>query len=260
MLAIAHEVAGLKWLQAPPPAAPVATVTKTDLPKDPAAPARLWTKRLNPATATAPAARTFGTALAHTHALGAPHLGCAPAHFPFPEGKMGNAPLPFVPATKACTWGKFWATYRLEPYLKPAFDRHCLSAETLKLLEKLQTLLLRGDFDHPQPRLVTTPAARLHGDLWSGNVIWHRGPTGTVGTLIDPAAQGGHAETDLACLSVFGQPFLAEIYDGYNDASALAPGWEERVGLHQLHILLIHAYLFGGGYGYQVHQVARQYV
>ena len=67
--------------------------------------------------------------------------------------------------------------------------------------------------------------------------------------LIDPMAQGAHAETDLAALGVFGQPHLEQIYAGYHEVSALADGWQERVALHQLHMVMIHVYLFGGGYG-----------
>ena len=80
-----------------------------------------------------------------------------------------------------------------------------------------------------------------------------------VGVLIDPAAQGGHAETDLAELGVFSQPHLDQVYAGYEEVSALAAGWRERVGAHQLHMLIIHAALFGGGYGTQVVATARRY-
>ncbi|WP_308807136.1 fructosamine kinase family protein [Actinomyces sp. 594] len=85
------------------------------------------------------------------------------------------------------------------------------------------------------------------------------GAGGVVGVLIDPLAQGAHAETDLAALGVFGQPYLERIVAGYHEASPLADGWRERVGLHQLHLLMIHVFLFGGGYGPQAVAVARRY-
>ena len=87
----------------------------------------------------------------------------------------------------------------------------------------------------------------------------NRGAEGTVGVLIDPLAQGAHAETDLAALGVFGQPYLERIVAAYDEASPLADGWRERVGLHQLHLLMIHVFLFGGGYGPQAVAVARRY-
>lgn len=136
--------------------------------------------------------------------------------------------------------------------------------------------------------------ARTHGDLWTGNVMWvpggtidwappraGRGPSrpaarpvedgpetdipggrgrgDVVGVLIDPLAQGAHAETDLAALSVFGQRHLDRIYAGYDEVSPLAAGWRERVGLHQLHMLIIHAFLFGASYGAETASVARHY-
>ncbi|MGK2348415.1 fructosamine kinase family protein [Actinomyces sp. W5033] len=145
-----------------------------------------------------------------------------------------------------------------------------------------------------QERGERVAVARSHGDLWTGNVLWVPtaetaswapegagcGPGGTdrggrgggpgsarsapgvevVGVLIDPMAHGAHAETDLAALGVFGQRFLGEVYAGYDEVSALADGWQERVGLHQLHMLMIHVFLFGGGYGAQAAALARRYV
>ncbi|MDT0440742.1 fructosamine kinase family protein, partial [Streptomyces doudnae] len=72
--------------------------------------------------------------------------------------------------------------------------------------------------------------ARLHGDLWSGNVMW----TGDGAVLIDPAAHGGHRETDLAMLALFGFPFMDEVLAGYQTVRRLRDGWADRFDLHQL--------------------------
>jgi fructosamine-3-kinase len=99
------------------------------------------------------------------------------------------------------------------------------------------------------------PPARLHGDLWSGNVLWDRGGRPW---LIDPGAYGGHREVDLAMLNLFGAPgpaFLA----AYEARHPLADGHEERVELWQLFPLLVHAALFGGGYRQAAAQVAARY-
>jgi fructosamine-3-kinase len=75
--------------------------------------------------------------------------------------------------------------------------------------------------------------------------------------LIDPAAHGGHRETDLAMLALFGAAHLGRIIDAYDETSPLADGWRARVPLHQLHPLLVHAVLFGGGYGARAADAAR---
>ena len=83
--------------------------------------------------------------------------------------------------------------------------------------------------------------------LWSGGRGW----------LIDPAAHGGHRETDLAMLALFGAPDLDRILAGYHDTVPLAAGWRSRIPLHQLHPLLVHACLFGASYREEVRSAAR---
>ncbi|HSD78362.1 MAG TPA: fructosamine kinase family protein, partial [Solirubrobacteraceae bacterium] len=99
------------------------------------------------------------------------------------------------------------------------------------------------------------PPARLHGDLWSGNVL-HDGRGRPV--LIDPAAYGGHREVDLAMLALFGSPAPA-LLRAYDEVHPRAPGHEERVALWQLFPLLVHTVLFGGSYGAAVDRAARRY-
>ena len=94
------------------------------------------------------------------------------------------------------------------------------------------------------------PAARLHGDLWAGNrVIDTKGES----WLIDPACHGGHREFDLAMMQLFGG-FAPEVFAAYDDEYPLTPGWQDRVPLHQLAPLVVHAIKFGGGYGSAVDQ------
>lgn len=76
-------------------------------------------------------------------------------------------------------------------------------------------------------------------------------------TPIDPAAHGGHRETDLALLALFGAPHLETVLAGYDEVHPSAPGRDGRVGLHQLHCLLVHALLFGGSYAARAFGIAR---
>ncbi|MBD3689825.1 fructosamine kinase family protein [Nanchangia anserum] len=241
-------------------------------------PGRLRLRAIPSSTCTRDAAHAFGHALARTHAAGAPYYGAPPRGWNG-DGWMGNARLTYATSNApARSWGEFYAHDRLLPILAPARDNGSITAHGCAIVEHLCAKLADGAYDHALPALITAPAARLHGDLWSGNVVWAPSveltwaprtagrdpdrddslPT-VVGVLIDPAAQGGHAETDLASLGIFGQPYLDAIYDGYNSVSKLADGWRERVGLHQLHMLLVHANLFGGGYGYESVACAKRY-
>lgn len=83
----------------------------------------------------------------------------------------------------------------------------------------------------------------LHGDLWSGNVMFdHQGTA----VLIDPAVYFGHGEVDLAMMDLFGgfPPYLTELYlEG-----DIPPGYEQRKLIYQLYYQLVHVRLLGGSY------------
>lgn len=216
-------------------------------------------ERIETGHPTAAAARKIGEGLARTHAAGAPWWGCPPANWEGTAFQIQHSRTPVVPAGKpVATWGEFFAEYRIRSYLKVLRDRGDYSLSECALIDRVAGRVENGDFDTLQPKLVqaavddpATPVAcaRLHGDLWAGNMLWDadkNSPTG--GMLIDPMAHGGHAETDLALLQLFGFPYLDEVLRGYQAASPLADGWQDRVGLHQLTPLLLHCVLFGGGY------------
>jgi fructosamine-3-kinase len=94
------------------------------------------------------------------------------------------------------------------------------------------------------------PPARLHGDLWGGNLMCD---AEGAPCLIDPAVYGGHREIDLAMMRLFGG-FGPSVFDAYDDAFPLAAGHEERVPLYQLYPLMVHVNLFGGSYGASVEE------
>ncbi len=194
---------------------------------------------VEPGRNTSDAAAELGRALAVTHAAGAPSYGLDR------DGYIGRLPLPNRPAD---TWAEFFAVRRVLPYLRLARDRGAITDTDAAAVERVV------------PRLAglvpEEPPARLHGDLWNGNVLW--GPDHRA-WVIDPAAHGGHRESDLAMLALFGLPHLPRVLDAYAEAAPLAEGWADRVALHQLFPLLVHACLFGGGYGARAAEAARRY-
>ncbi len=237
------EAAGLRWLARAEGGVPVAAVLAVE-------PGRLVLERVPAGPATAAAARTLGTRLAATHRSGADWFGQGPPGWTG-DGFVGDARLS-LPARPPASWGSFFARERVAPYLRAARDTGALDAAGARPVERVCERLDRGDPELTGP---PEPVARLHGDLWSGNVLWS--PAGAV--LVDCAAHGGHRETDLAMLALFGLPHLAEVLAAYDDAWPLADGRRERVGLHQLFPLLVHAVLFGAGYGAQAASVAARY-
>lgn len=130
-----------------------------------------------------------------------------------------NAPLP--------DWPAFWGERRLLAHVErlPADLAKRVAALAGELPERLPT---------------RPPAALLHGDLWVGNVLTR---AGRVSALIDPACLRGHAEADLAMLTLFGTPSAA-----FWDAYPVDPGWRERRPVYQLWPAIVHLLLFGEGY------------
>jgi fructosamine-3-kinase len=218
----AAEAAGLAWLREAG-AAPVPEVIV-------ALPQMIAMEWIEPGDPSRAAAEQLGRDLAALHRAGSPAYG---ADWP---GYIGPLPLDNTPTTDP--WGAWFGERRLRPYLKISADRGAVSATDVAVVEQIiKTLSSYATSEAP---------ARTHGDLWPGNLQWSAdGRT----WLVDPAAQGGHRETDLAELALFGgAPHLDAILGAYQEVYPLATGWQARVPLHQLHLLLVHTAAFGGGY------------
>jgi fructosamine-3-kinase len=219
------EAAGLAWLREAG-AVPVPTVLGVSDGEDGAPPFLVleWVDegRPRPTTDT-----ELGTALARLHDTGAPSFGREDRRSTGSRG-LPNDPNP--------TWAAFYGTCRLLPLARLARDGGALPAATVAHLERLAGRLERFDDGEPP--------ARLHGDLWAGNRLVDR--TGR-SWLIDPACHGGHREFDLAMMRLFGG-FSDTCFRAYAEQHPLTAGWEDRVALHQIAPLVVHAIKFGGGY------------
>ena len=175
-------------------------------------------------------AEAFGRSLAGLHRRGAESFGA-----PWP-GFIGPLPLDNTPS--AGPWESWFAERRLLPYLRLSADRGALSGDDVRAVEQI--------IETQHRYAVSEPPARTHGDLWPGNVLWALDGRAW---LVDPAAHGGHRETDLAALALFGgAPHLDRVLSAYDEEFPLAEGWRERVPVHQLHLLLVHTAAFGESY------------
>ena len=216
------EAAGLAWLREAG-AVPVPEVLAAS--DDPPLLVLEW---IPPGAPDAGTEERFGRDLAALHAAGAPCFGREDRR------STGSRGLPNEPAAD---WATSYADNRLRPLARLAADAGALPGTAVRELEAVADRL-------PELGGPPEPPARLHGDLWAGNRVVGAGGTSW---LIDPAAHGGHREFDLAMMLLFGG-FGADCFAAYAEVSPLAPGFEERVPLHQLAPLAVHAIKFGGGY------------
>ncbi|HEY8524818.1 MAG TPA: fructosamine kinase family protein [Acidimicrobiales bacterium] len=230
---LAVEAEGLRWLAAADAARIPAVLAQTaDV---------LVLEWIEPGRPTARTDETLGRDLARLHAAGADAFGW------HRDGFIGRLPQRNTPPEPS-DWPGFWITRRIEPLVRMARDRGSVDERVPALVERLAARL-------PELAGPAEPPARVHGDLWSGNV--HVDADGQP-WLVDPAAYGGHREVDLAMLHLFGSPGPA-FAAAYEEVHPLADGWRDRLRLWQLEPLLTHAVMFGGSYGASVRAVLDRY-
>ena len=264
----ATEAAGLGWLAQPDAVALPGVLAVGDGDGD--GPRFLALELIDEGRLDAAGEEALGRGLAALHAAGAPDFGAPPPDAPAPPAapdagarpeaeaapdvaRAPRAPLRIgelsLPNEAAPDWPTFYASHRLAPLVALCLERGTLSASGARAVERVCERM--DDLAGP-----AEPPARLHGDLWGGNVL---AGVDRRARLIDPAAYGGHREVDLAMLRLFGAP-SARVFAAYEEAAPLADGHRERVELWQLFPLLVHAALFGGSYGASVERAAVRYV
>jgi fructosamine-3-kinase len=213
------EAAGLRWLAEAGARVPAVVEERPD---------RLVLERVPAGRLSRAGEEELGRMLATMHRAGAPRFGSLPGEGRFFVGRCE------LPSPEADDWNDYYLRHRCLPLAR----RVGLEREVAQVV-----------VDAP-----VEPPARLHGDLWSGNVLGDRDGRPW---LIDPAAYGGHREMDIAMLDLFGA-VPERTLAGYDEVAPLADGWRQRIGLWQLFPLLVHAVLFGGGYLAQSGELARR--
>lgn len=231
---LAVEAEGLAWLRA---AAAVRVPEVLALTDD-----ALVLEWVEPGSRTALTDEVLGRNLAALHRSGANAFGW------HRDGYIGSLRQRNTPPLDR-DWPSFWMTHRIQPLARQASQRGVVDSRVPVFVDRLgnRIIELAGSAE---------PPARVHGDLWWGNV--HVDRQGEP-WLIDPAAYGGHREVDLAMLHLFGTPSPALI-DAYDEAFPLAEGWRDRLALWQLEPLLVHAVLFGGSYGASVRTILGRFI
>jgi protein-ribulosamine 3-kinase len=230
------EARGLEWLRAAK-ALRVPEVLAVSAPEDSAQ--FLVLEWLDSARPAADFDDRLGQGLSALHRTPVPGFGLDHDNF-IGSLPQANSPCP--------SWAEFFRTRRLLPQLERLAAAGRASFSLRRGFESLFARL-------PELLGEPEPAARLHGDLWGGNL--HVGDRGEP-CLIDPAVYGGHREIDLAMMRLFGG-FSERVFAAYHEAFPLAAGARERIPLYQLYPLLVHANLFGGSYVGSVERVVASY-
>lgn len=213
------EAAGLRWLAAAGARVPEVVEVAAD---------RLVLQRIPAGVLDGAGEEDLGRMLATVHRAGAPAFGSLPMPGRFFVGRCE------LESPEGDDWNDYYLHHRCLPL-----------ARRVGLADEVERVVVAAPAE---------PPARLHGDLWSGNVLADRAGRPW---LIDPAAYGGHREMDLAMLDLFGH-VPARTVAAYQEVAPLADGWRERIPLWHLFPLLVHAVLFGAGYLRQSHDLARR--
>lgn len=150
-------------------------------------------------------------------------------------------------------WKNSWLTFFKEARLfYMATEAAVLGRLPLSYLDRLEAFCGRLDewlFEPERPSL-------LHGDVWTTNIL---AAGDRITGFVDPAIYYGHAEIELAFMTLFGT-FNDPFFKRYDEIRPLPPGFfESRRDIYNLYPLLVHVRLFGGSYVNSVDKTLRRF-
>jgi len=143
---------------------------------------------------------------------------------------------------------RFFAERRLLAQAQRASANALLDESDLQCVERIC-----GQLEHLVPE---SPPVLVHGDLWTANL--HACANGELALIDGGAVHYGWAASDLAMLTLFGEP-PSPFFAAYQSEAHIDGAWRERAPLYNLYHLLNHLNLFGSGYLGSVRAILRRY-
>jgi fructosamine-3-kinase len=184
--------------------------------------------------------REAADALAALHRVGGERFGFERDTYIGPY-RQSNAPME--------EWIDFYRERRILDFAVKAFDEAQIDRAMLRRIEAVALRLESWLVPPARPVL-------LHGDVWSGNVLVHRGH---LAAFIDPALFYGHPEMELAFIGMF-DTFGETFYRRYETHHPIAPDFfDTRADLYRIFPYLVHVRAFGGGYLAGLDRILRRF-
>ena len=188
---------------------------------------QLCIERIYPSNASQQQQRQFAQGLAMLHQIRQSSYGLAVSNYIGLAPQLNNI---------SDNWGEFFLKQRLQ-FQVMRISNISLQQRFIRDLDEIGEALvefLNAWCKYP---------SLLHGDLWSGNVLFDNKGT----WLIDPAIYYGDAEVDVAMTKMFGG-FTQDFYRAYDEVNPLSKVFEKKTIIYNLYHYLNHFNLFGMSY------------